>query len=481
MYVVLLCAVFAVAVIVTWTRDLVHAEQNPSGATVRVIVAAALAAFAALTWAAATFGPLSAAPATLMWVATGPVSRGQLLLPRFVAVLALGGLAGAASVLIGLSQGPSGTAVGVVIVIGLCAGVAVSAGATAVQATAHEPDRVLRGIAAVTGLVALAVSAAPAGMVGPHRWPGWPTGHGTVWAGVAVVLAGAVSAFAVRRLDRVRLAALRSAAASTAVVADGVGTADPGLMARVAEERRWRHSHLHGRLPRMPGGTVIVAHDALALFRLPGRLPVAVALALVPVLVAALSVNETVLAGCWVFAGLLAVGQATTNVRYDADRPTLSRLMGRTDRQLAGLRSVIPTVVAVTWSAASVSLLLGDATGTLAAAALGAAAGPALAAGGLRAARRSRVRHDYPLIVTPMGVVASGPLLWSVQGPDLVVIGALPTLRALTQGGFGAATVVTQAALAIAVLVGYVVTSGGGQPVSAAVRALVHRMTTVRA
>jgi hypothetical protein len=461
MYVVLLCAVFAVAVIVTWARDLVHAEQSSSGATVPVIVASALAASAALTWAAATFGPLSAAPATLTWIATGPVSRRQLLLPRFAAVLALGGLAGTASALIGLSQRLSGTAVGVVIVIGLCAGVTVGAGATAVQATAHEPDRVLRGVAAVTGLVALAVAAAPARVVGSHRWPSWPTGHGTLWAGVAVVLAGAVSAFAVHRLDRVRLAALRSAAASTAVVADGVGIADPGLMARVAEERRWRHSHLRGRLPRMPGGAVIVAHDALALLRLPGRLPVAVALALAPVLVAALSVSDTVLAGCWVCAGLLAVGQTTTNVRYEAERPTLSRLMGRTDRQLIRLRSVVPIIVAVTWTAASVALLLG---GTLAAVALGAAVGPALAAGAVRAARRSRVRHDYPLIVTPMGVAASGPLLWVAQGPDLVVIGALPTLHAVTQGGFGAATVVTQAALAVAILVGYLATAGGGRP-----------------
>jgi hypothetical protein len=449
-YVGVLCAIFAVITVVTSTRDLTWNVLGRSGAGgAHLFVGAELFCCAVILAVAATFGPVSATPATLMWVATAPLDRRPLLLPRLTGVIVLGAVVGAVPVLIGLPFLPSAAAVWTAVAIGGCAGMATAGGAIVIQAAAREPGRVLRAVAAVVGLAALTLAATPRTETWWRSWPASGSYLGMVVAGVAVVVA-------VVRLPRIRLTTLRGAAASAGLVTDGLSTADPGLLARVAEERRWQRSRLRGHLPRRPGGPMIVAHDALALLRLPGRLPVLVALAVAPAYLTALSITGATLAAAWIIAGLLAVGQATSNLRYDAERTANARLMGITTRRLFGLRSVVPSVVAVAWSAASVGLLLGGVDGVAPAVALGATAGLSLAAGGLRAAKRAMVRHDLPLIVTPMGVIASGPLLWALQGLDLAAIGTLPTLVAVAQGRFDPSLIAIQATIGLAILYGYV-------------------------
>ncbi|MEU4221568.1 DUF6297 family protein, partial [Actinoplanes sp. NPDC026623] len=253
-----------------------------------------------------------------------------------------------------------------------------------------------------------------------------------------------------------RLTALRAAASSAAVLNHGAGTADPGLLTRVTEDRRWQRQRLRGRMAAPAGHGAIVAHDLLTLVRLPSRLLLVLALAATGGLLAGLAASDTVLTVGWLGSGLLAIGQFTGNVRYDADRPALSRLLGLTGRRLLALRSVLPVALAVCWGALSIALVAGRAgAGVAVAAGLGAAAGPALAAGALRAARRSFVRHDYPLIVTPMGVVPSGPLLWLGQAVDLALIGTLPTLVALWTARVTGTTVAVQAAASVLILAGF--------------------------
>jgi hypothetical protein len=65
---------------------------------------------------------------------------------------------------------------------------------------------------------------------------------------------------------------------------------------------------------------------------------------------------------------------------------------------------------------------------------VGAAAGLALAAGAMRAARRGRVRHEFPPIVTPMGYVPTGLLYWVVTGLDLGVLLTAPTFLMIAGG-----------------------------------------------
>ncbi|MFG2048366.1 hypothetical protein ACGFIW_13160 [Micromonospora sp. NPDC048935] len=116
--------------------------------------------------------------------------------------------------------------------------------------------------------------------------------------------------------------------------------------------------------------------------------------------------------------------------------------------------------VAVVWGAGSTAMLVRPAGAhTVWGAALGAAAGPALATGALRSCRRSFVRHDYPLIVTPQGVVPSGPLLWVAQAFDVALIGTLPALTAITAGGFAGIAVAVQAVVSIVVLTAFLTAS----------------------
>jgi hypothetical protein len=454
-YTVLLCAAFAVVAAVMAVRSLAERPNPATGTAAGLVVAAALGCVSAALVAAAAFGPLSKSPADLMWLATSPISRGGLLFPRFTAVVGTGAVAGLAAVGVLVPRALFSGHAPYVVLIGVAAGVTTAAAAVVAQTAARDPARLLRGAAAVTGLAAVAA----AGAVVTGRWQG---GHVTGasldgrWA-VPALLAGALAAAAAAsRLGRVRLTALRAAASSAGVLNHGAGTADPGLLTRVTEDRRWQRQRLRGRMAAPAGHGAIVVHDLLTLVRLPSRLLLVLALAATGGLLAGLAASDTVLTIGWLGSGLLAIGQFTGNVRYDADRPALARLLGLTGRRLLALRSVLPVALAVCWGALSIALVAGRAgAGVAVAAGLGAAAGPALAAGALRSARRSFVRHDYPLIVTPMGVVPSGPLLWLGQAVDVALIGTLPTLVALWTARVTGTTVAVQAAASALILTGF--------------------------
>ncbi|MGC4746849.1 DUF6297 family protein [Micromonospora sp. DT201] len=477
-YVVVLSALFAAAAAVASVRAVAQLGGDAGGADVALLAATGLACGAALLWAAATAGPLGLAAPTLMWVATGPVSRRSLLLPRLVVVLLLGAATGLLPALLVAPASTTVPAIAVVLVCGAAAGTAVTAAAACVQTIAREPASVLRAAAAITGAAALAVAAARtwADLGRSRLVPDPPVAVAAVLAAVAAVaVVGAVL-----RLDRLRLEVLYSTAASTAAVTGGIVTADPGLLVRVAEARRWRHSRLRGRLSAATGARALAAHDVLALVRLPGRLWLVAALVVAPALLADVSTRPTVLLGGWLGAAMLAAGQATGNVRHETDRVTLVRLLGLTERRLVAHRAVVPSVVAALWAAATTGLLAARTGGDpIVGLALGAAAGPAIAAGALRAARRSLVRHDYPLIVTPMGVAPSGPMLWAVQGLDLAVIGTVPLLVALAANRFVWLTVLLQAVLSGAVLTAYLMMIGRRTRPTAGLRALLQRVVTV--
>jgi hypothetical protein len=225
------------------------------------------------------------------------------------------------------------------------------------------------------------------------------------------------------------------------------------LLSRVSEDRRWERHRLRGSFRLPAGARAIPAHDLVTLLRMPSRIVLIAAAAPIPALVDAAPTMRAVL---WLGCGLFAASQVTGNVRYDADRPGLGRLLGRTDSALLRLRAAVPVGVAVIWGAGSMAMLVSQLGGDLAwGAALGAAAGPALAAGALRSGRRSFVRHDYPLIVTPEGVIPSGPLLWVAQSFDVALIGTLPALAWIATGGFGDAAVAIQAVLSAVVLTAF--------------------------
>ncbi|MFY1696622.1 DUF6297 family protein [Solwaraspora sp. WMMA2101] len=473
---------FLLVAIVTAARTLAAATSDGSDLPSSLLLAATLGCFAVILAIAAAFGPLSAPPAALTWLATSPVSRRGLLLPRFAAVVTAGAVAGALFAILVLPYLPARDSVALV-GLGLALGVTTAAGAALTQVVVRRPERLLRGTAAVAGLAAFATAFADIS----GFWSGPPVRGllpgGAPWVVGAVLTGLVVVAAAYARLEAVRLPALRAAAASAAALTGGIGAADPGLLSRVTEDRRWQQRRLRVRIPLPPGSLAVVGHDLLTFFRQPGRVVVWTTLAAVPWLLASLSESETLRAAGWLLAGLLATGQFTGNVRYDMDRPTIARLIGVTDRRLLIFRSVLPTVLAVAWSTGSVMLALAPDTGNVTTAALlGLTAGPAVAAGALRSARRSFVRHDYPLIVTPMGVVPSGPFVWAGQAVDLALLGTAPTLIALATRDVDLRTIVAQAVFSALALGLFLRPAGRSQWAQGLVRrgwAMIARAVTV--
>ncbi|MEV4085050.1 hypothetical protein AB0J43_32785, partial [Nonomuraea fuscirosea] len=92
---------------------------------------------------------------------------------------------------------------------------------------------------------------------------------------------------------------------------------------------------------------------------------------------------------------------------------------------------------------------------------LGLLAGPALAAAALRMAGRAPVDHSMPVIDTPGGAIPTGPLFWAATGPDLALLGCLPTATALlTQPAVLTPFLLAQAVMGAVVLMGYVWRTG---------------------
>ncbi|PYC66679.1 hypothetical protein C7C45_23860 [Micromonospora arborensis] len=437
LYTVGLAVVFLLVTIGAAVRGyLLHADET-GPATTGAVLAVALGSVAVLLAAAAVAGPLGAGAAALSWLATSPMRRAEMLRPRFVAVLGAGLVGGLPMAV--LAARP------VIVAPALALGVATAAAAVLVQTSVRDPARVLRMSAAVCGVAAVAVGLL--GVAPAVTLPAVPV------AVIAVLIAGVLAFLAARQLDAVRTATLRAAASSVLAVTGGVAAADPGLLSRVSEDHRWQRHRLRGRFRLPAGPSAIPAHDVITLLRMPSRALLIAAVAPVPALI---DVAPAIRAMLWLACGLFAVAQVTGNVRYDADRSGLGRLLGRTDGALLRLRAVVPVGVAVIWGAASVAVVVWHMGGEPAwGAALGAATGPALAAGALRSGRRSLVRHDYPLIVTPQGVVPSGPLLWVAQAFDVALIGTIPALAGIAADDFGGVAVAIQAVLSVATLTAF--------------------------
>jgi hypothetical protein len=435
------------------------------------LLAIGLLWYAAALAGAARFGPLAAGPARLSWLLTSPTSRRGLLWPTAVAVLGL-------ATVVGLLHGafvawalvaPMGL---LVALAGGISGLLVGGFAVLAQTWTDGSAAVLDRSALLLGAAAAALTVfdlptwfAVPGWFGPWTWPqavagGAPPG----WLVVAGVLAAAVAGSALVRLDRVRLSNLAAGGAVAGTVSTGVVTLDLGIAARAAEERRWAgRSPRRTGLPRLPGWLAVPVHDVLALRRSPDGLVLVAAGTLPPALLAGITGPGPLLAGAWLMSGLLAVGAVTGNARRDRDLPELGRLLGLSGRRLLAARSVVPAVVGTVWGAGSLSLaaarLPGDGADWLL---LGAVAGPALAVGALRSARRGAVRHELPPLVTPMGLVPTGPLHRLVTWWDLGLLCVLPTLLALRTGD-PAGAVPAQLAGSLLGLVGLIAVAGVGR------------------
>jgi len=406
-------------------------------------LAAGVAWVAALLAAAGALGPVAVSGAALHWLFTAPLDRRRLLTPAAFQAFGVGLIAGLVQGLLALTLSTAGA--GAVLGTAVAGGLVVVAAAMLVQSAIAAPARRLTRVAtvlavaaaAVGGLSAAGVRTGPIAYTGPWGWPLKAAAHpwlAVVVGGAAVVLAG----FSWYRLSRVTLATLIDATSTSATATAMFVTMDPGLASRAAEDRRWRGRRLGpDSLPRLRGPLTATGQDLLLLARTPVKMLLAVALISVPVLATGLPVSGWVVAFVLALAGLTAVAPSTVNARRDHDEPALARLLGLRDASLFGGRMVVPTLVATAWSTLAVLAVGKGNHGDWAL--LGALAGPALAAGALRAARRGQVRHDFSPVVTPAGLIPTGPIKWLIEGLDLTLVAMSPTLIAVARHNPGPA------------------------------------------
>ncbi|AQZ65692.1 unnamed protein product [[Actinomadura] parvosata subsp. kistnae] len=460
----------------------VPGEPARMGAGV-ALLALALAGFLA---AARGAGPVLLPGADASWLLLSPLNRRHVLARSARLLL---GVAAVAGLLLGI---------GLLAVLGapdqlvwrvlgaLVVGVAAAVGgmALAVLGQASESWRVwlTGGMALLLALAVVAVTGQLRAVLAVAASAPLPTLTAAVSG--AAVLSGLLVRQAWATLDRIPTRTLVTSSTRAGHVASAAMSLDPGALTWIAEDNHWRARKLASRRwPSLPAPLSLPAPFALAwqdwrrLARRRGRLAAVAGSAALPAVLAQAGGPPVVL-GLAVLGGALAVASlGTSGARRDADNPALARLIGVGRRQALAARAALPALLAGTWAAVALAGLTlvsgvgaGAGVGVWANGApidlmvsggaawwwFGPLAAPALAAGALRMARRPPVDHSMPVIDTPGGAVPTGPLFWAATGPDLALLGCLPTAAALaSQPTALAPFLVAQAVLSVLVLLGF--------------------------
>ncbi|MEV0620858.1 DUF6297 family protein [Nonomuraea sp. NPDC050404] len=275
----------------------------------------------------------------------------------------------------------------------------------------------------------------------------------------AAVLSGLLVRQAWASLDRIPTHALLTSSTRAGHVAGAAVSLDPGMLSWIAEDNHWRTRKLGSRRwPPLPAPFALAWQDWRRLARRPGRLLAIAATAALPAVVGQTGASPAVV-GLAVLAGALAVAAlSTSGARRDADNPALARMIGVGLRPALAARAVLPALLSGVWAAgAAAGMAIGAGLGGGGSWLLGLLAAPALAAAALRMARREPVDHSMPVLDTPMGSIPTGPFIWASKGPDLALLGCLPTAVALaTPSAALAPFLVAQGMMSAVVLVAYV-------------------------
>jgi hypothetical protein len=392
----------------------------------------ALLALGGLQLGARRLGPLALSRPATSWLLTAPVNRRALLLPSLALAAALAAAVGAGTgaSLAGhvlsrpVTAGPIVTAALLGALLGVAAMLVAYRGQTGLR-RADDLAYPLIGLG-LAGL--LAGTARPAGTVAP----GVLTAPATLAvAGVLTLVVATFTTAAVRRLPRTPNERLLEASRTTGTLFDAAYANESSFFTEMVERRYWAGRRLRSRplSTRLP---VPAAQDLRLALRRPRRLIWLAAAASLPLLASRGPVWQLPVV---VLAGLMAAAATTTaSVRTDAGNPVLLRLLARNSRDVIGQRMWVPGVLATAW-AGSALLLLGL-LGDLPAGpwwALGLVLGPIGAVAAVRRARLGFVRNDLLPLETPMGTVATGPVLAAAGGFDALVL-AIPAVVTLVDG-----------------------------------------------
>ncbi|MDR3068812.1 MAG: DUF6297 family protein [Cellulomonas sp.] len=420
---------------------------------VGVLVGALLATLVSL---AGRLGPVGAGGAEAAWWLSLPVGRRSLLRSaarRLPLVAAAVGVIVLALLDGGLLDDP----VGRVARAGVMGGLA--AAAVVLLMSVAQTFGASRRVGALVGdlmLVAVPVALGVAAWAGvtPGRLPvpSWP-----VLAGAAVVVV-ALAWVTDARLGRIRASSLRESGSVATQAVGAVVSMDSRELGRALSDgaapaaRPWV-SRL--RTARGPVSALVTAD--LVLLRRSVRHLVQVLLAMaVPVLatvVPQLSGQVAVLIAVLI-GGYGAASASAEGSRRAEMAPIVDRLLPLDPTTARRARMVVPGIVMTLWAVVvfvAIGTWLGDVPGWFV---LGAAGVPAWAAAAVRAAYRPAPDWGATLVSTPFGAIPSGVGSVLARGPDVVVLGLLPTWIALVLGHATQTLMIAQAATSfIAVLV----------------------------
>jgi len=422
-------------------------------ALVGVLVGALVATLVSL---AGRLGPVGAGGAEAAWWLGLPVDRRGLLRPAArrlpLVALAIGGVVVALldGGLLGdqgdrvVRAGIAGALLAALVVLGMAA--AQTLGSTR-RAGALTGDLLLVAVPVAMGVLAWV------GVTPEHLpVPSWPV------LGAIAALAVALAWFTDSRLGRIRGASLRESGSVAAQAVGAMVSMDSRELGRALSDgaapaaRRWV-----SRLRTVRGPVSALVTADLVLLRRSVRHLVQVVLAIaipvlatvVPQLSGQVPVLMAVLIGGYVAASASAEGSRRAEMA-----PILDRLLPLDPKTARRARMMVPGMVMTVWSLvvfAAIGRWLGDPLGWLALALPGVLA---WAAAAVRAAYRPAPDWSSTLVSTPFGALPTGVGAVLARGPDIVVLGLLPTWIALVLGHVTQVLVMAQVLTAlIAVMV----------------------------
>ena len=435
--------VLTVAIVGAMLHEQVAGLFWPADPGLSGVSAIALATICAalLFQALRALGPVTLSRPAAYFLLTAPVSRRRLLLPSVRLTAAAAAIVGAAAAFAILGHADSRDSTSAVVAMTAAAAllgliIAVLAGLAQAR-SARLADRLA---ALALGLGVATLVAGPAGWT-PPTLPGRLTAAAVVpLAGVLALIATAGLIVLVRGLARTRNDRILESAKTAGTLFDAAFGMEPSWVTDMVARRYWANRRLRTTRPpaRLP---VLTGQDYLLALRRPGRLLWLLLGTTVPLV---LTSAPGWLLGAAVLSGaMIAGGTTTATVKTDAGNPVLLRMLGLNSRQAMLQRFWVPAVLSTVWATVAMTLL--QVTGALPAPgagglgsgpwwALGLAAGPIGALAALRRARVGFVRNDLLPLDTGMGTLSTGPLLNSVAGPDVLLLG-FPMLVVMTQPG----------------------------------------------
>ncbi|MDP9792092.1 hypothetical protein J2S43_000604 [Catenuloplanes nepalensis] len=408
-------------------RDFLGSTTVSAGdpAEQRWLVIAAVLTAAGFGWAGLrALGPVFVGPALQSWVASAPIDRRALLLPRFAGLLTgasavvalLGFLFG---VLSGIAAGGSGLGPGTVDGTLLGAAIGLLAGAGAVVA---QGVRRARWAAELPGRVPIVAGALIAGAVVTLHFAGgtpMPRPAGSVPPAVPPLVfaaAGTAVVFAVRALRRLDRSTTTTGAQFASSAAAAAVMLDPTLVADLLEVRRWRALGRvrSGRFRGGPRWWVLTQAELRRAVRRRGALLGWAALVLVQYAVA-LAVPG--LAGpAHLLTAFLAGDRLAGGLRAITRSPGLRRALGGGDTELKLAHLAVPALATVLFFLITLPVA-GDRQLLVSAVLLLGVAGAVY-----RSGTRPALVYDGPIVETPFGLIPVDLLRQLWRGWDVVAL-----------------------------------------------------------